>query len=432
MLDKTGYDKLLQEHLDELNPIFARAAVGDFSEDLPEPDHEDAFTSIQVGIQIMLDVIREKIEKYEEISQKFHARYQEKNAILQSVDEGVAVLDKEGKVTFINHAAQDLIGWIEQEAVGKVWTDLVPLERVDGTRLLPNDRPASWTHPSSTAAISSETLYYVPKNGIRFPVSITSTPVVVDGATIGLVVGFRDLTKEKAVEELKEDFLSLATHQLRSPLVTMRWTLEALFENENKQIPPELRQKLDTIYQNNQHMIGLVNDILSVSRINQNRLLQQKQPGNLVKVLNNTLLQLQVEANHQQIKFDIKIEDEALNTRQFLIDAALLSHCVENVIENAVKYSKPGGVISIKLATNGEKVCLTVADQGLGIPEADKEHIFEKFYRGQNVAQLDVPGSGLGLFVVKSIVESWRGSISISSKENVGTTVTMCIPFEVV
>jgi two-component system phosphate regulon sensor histidine kinase PhoR len=256
--------------------------------------------------------------------------------------------------------------------------------------------------------------------------------VVLDGETIGSVVGFRDVSREKAVEELKEDFLSLATHQLRSPLVTMRWTFESLFENYEKETPESLKRKLDTIYQNNQHMISLVNDILSVSRLNQNRLLQQKQPGNLIKVLENTLVQLAPETERRQIKFEMQIEDESLKTQLFNIDASLLSHCIENVAENAVKYSKLGGVIQIKVSRTGDKVCIAVSDNGVGVPEVDKAHVFEKFYRGQNVSQMDVLGSGLGLFVVKSIIENWKGTITLASKENEGTTVTMCVPFELV
>lgn len=426
------YKQVVKEHIDALVPIFARASVGDFSQSVPLADHEDEFTSLEVGIQIMLDVIREKIKSYEDVNRQLRERYEEKNALLQSITDGVVVLDKEGKVTFLNHAAQDLTGWTENEMVGKSWAEIMPLERVDGTRVEIATRPMTVNYPPTSQDGSSETYYYVRKNSIRFPISATVAQVMLEGQDLGSIVVFRDITREKQLEELKEDFLSLATHQLRSPLVTMRWTMEALMEGVGGQLPEEVKKKINVIYQNNQHMIGLVNDILSVSRISQGRMVEQKQPHNLLRLLENILTQTQAEADHRQITFDVKIEDGKIRDQKYLVDASLFSHCMQNIISNAVKYGKAGSKVAITLSAQNGKVCLVVTDQGVGIPKADMEHMFEKFYRGQNASQMDVPGSGLGLFVVKSIIDRWGGTISIDSQENVGTTVTMCVPFEMV
>lgn len=430
MSDEPSYKKIVKEHVDVLVPIFARAAVGDFSVDVPLDEHEDEFTSLQVGIQIMLDVIREKIRNYEEASRQLKQRYEEKAALLQSIGDGVVVLDNEGKITFFNHAAQDLLGWTELEVIGKKWSDIAPLEYVDGSPVESSSRPIAVPYPARDG--SPDTLYYVRKNGTRFPMSATLAKVVSEGRDTGSIVVFRDITREKEVEELKEDFLSLATHQLRSPLVTMRWTLESLLEDVEGKIPEVIKKKINVIYQNNQHMIVLVNDILSVSRISQGRLVEQKQSHDLLRLLENTLTQMRPEADHRQIKLKLKVENGKISEKKYLLDASLFSHCIQNVISNSIKYGKEGSEVVITITTSDNKVCISVADQGVGIPEADKEHLFEKFYRGQNVSQLDVPGSGLGLFVVKAIVDHWGGNITVDSQENVGTTVTMCIPFEVV
>ncbi len=432
MSDDVKYQQLVKAHIDTLVPIFARASVGDFSQDVPIVTQEDEFTGLEVGVQIMLDVIREKIKNYEDVNRQLRERYEEKNALLQSIADGVVVLDKVGKVTFVNHAGQNLMGWAEAEMVGKKWSDLIPLERVDGTRVSNDLRPIMVAYPPNIQGGVAETLYYVRKNGTRFPVSATLARVMLEGQDLGSIVVFRDVTREKEVEELKEDFLSLATHQLRSPLVTMRWTMEALIEGIGTQIPDEAKKKINIIYQNNQHMIGLVNDILSVSRINQGRMQEQKQPHNLVRLLENTTVQMQPEALHRQIKLVVKVEDDKLKDRRYLVDASLFSHCMQNVISNAIKYGKSGTDVNLTLSSKDDRICFAVTDQGVGIPKTDIEHIFEKFYRGQNVSQMDVPGSGLGLFVVKSIIDRWGGTISLESQENVGTTVTMCVPFEVV
>lgn len=426
------YRQLVANHINGLVPIFARASVGDFSQDVPLVDHEDEFTSLEVGVQIMLDVIREKIKDYEDVNRLLRERYEEKNALLQSIADGVVVLNKEGEVTFVNTAAQNLVGWTEAELTGHKWTDVVPLERVDGSRIDAQTRPLAVSYPVSTQNQINSTLYYVRKNATRFPMSAALARVMLEGQDLGSILVFRDVTREKQVEELKEDFLSLATHQLRSPLVTMRWTMESLAEGMGPQIPDDVRKKIDIIYQNNQHMIGLVNDILSVSRINQGKILEQKQPHSIVRLVENIIAQMQAEAQHRQIKTVVKLEDPSLSEKRFMVDASLFSHCVQNVLSNAIKYGRSGTEVGIALSTREGKVCIVINDHGVGVPKADLEHIFEKFYRGQNVSQMDVPGSGLGLFVVKSILERWGGTIALASEENVGTTVTMCVPFEMV
>lgn len=429
------YRQKVKERLDALIPIFAKAAVGDFSQDVVIPEEEDEFTGLLVGIQMILDTIREKLKGYEELNRQLRVRYEEKNALLQSIGEGVVVLDTEGKVSLFNHAASDLLGWTEAEMIGKKWIEMVPVEKVDGTRIESSLRPVAVKYPPSPQNGSNGyagTYYYVRKNGTRFPMTVTITQLKLEGQDQGLVVVFHDVTREKQVEELKEDFLSLASHQLRSPLVTMRWTMEAMMEDSGREIPEALKKKIDVLYQNNQHMIGLVNDILSVSRISQGKIAEQKQPTNLVYVLQSTLAQMQPEADHRQIKFVVKIEDGLIRDQKYLMDASLFSHCIQNIISNAIKYGNQGSQVTVTLTPKNEKICVIVADQGIGIPEADKEHIFEKFYRGQNVAQMDFPGSGLGLFVVKSILDRWGGTISLESQENVGTTVSLCIPFEMV
>lgn len=411
------YKQRVKQHIDALVPIFAKASVGDFSQDAPLSQREDEFTSLEVGVQIMLDVIREKIKSYEDVNRQLQERYEEKNALLQSIVDGVVVLDKEGKITFLNRAAQDLSGWTEKEATGKKLVEIMPLERVDGTRV-------GWEHPTPT-----ETYYCVRKNGTRFPVSATLAKVMLEGQDLGLIVVFRDVSREKELEELKEDFLSLATHQLRSPLVTMRWTLESVLEGVAGQVSDSIRKKLENVYQNNQHMIGLVNDILSVSRIGQGKMAEQKQAHDLTQLLGNLVTQMKPEAAHRGIKIITKI-NEGVRAHRYLVDASLLSHCIQNLVSNAIKYGKENSEVVITMTIDNNRICFVVADQGAGIPEADKAHLFEKFHRGQNVSQLDVPGSGLGLFVVKSIIEHWGGSITVASQENVGTTVIMCIPLE--
>lgn len=428
--DLAIYKQRVLDHIEALMPTFAQASIGDFSQNLKIPEQEDEFTSLYVGIQIMLEVVREKIQSTEQINRQLQERIEEKTALLQSIGDGVVVLDREGKVTFLNKSGSQLVGWSESETLGKHWIDIVPLELVDGTAVPSDKRPFDLSpHPVGEQIMDTTTYYYVRKDRIRFPVSTTIAPIVIDGEKTGSVLVFRDVTKEKELQQLKDDFLSLTTHQLRSPLSTMRWTLESLLAEGDK-LSIGFREKLENVYRNNQTMIELVDDILSVSRMGQGTLEEQKKPALLPSLLENALGQLKIEAARKHVVFSVEIKNESLKRKQYLVDATLLSHCIQNIVSNAVKYSNDGGAVYLVLDERDNQVCLDVKDQGVGISETDQPHIFEKFYRGQNVVQMNIPGSGLGLFVVRSLIKRWGGQIVFKSKENEGTIVTICIPLE--
>lgn len=429
MADTTDtYRQNVQNHIEVLVPIFARAAIGDFSQDLKIPDTENEFTSLYAGIQIMLDVIREKIAGLEQSNRQLQERVEEKIALLQSIGDGVVVLDTQKNITFLNKSAEYLIGWKENEVIGKSWVDLVPLQLLDGTPADPSMRPMSVPLLTDDPASAQVVYYFVRKDQSRFPVNVTIAPVVFDGDKIGTIVVFRDVSKEKQIEQLRDDFLSLATHQLRNPLTNMRWALDSLLTLPEAEISESLRKKLENVYKNNLHMIELVNDILSVSRMSQGRLNEQAQPHSIPKLIDEIVSKLELEARHAQVTLHVQIHGQNIGQTQYVVDGSLFSHCIENVISNAIKYSKRNGNVYITLEERSGEVCLDVRDQGVGIPEGDKPHIFERFYRGRNVSQMDVPGSGLGLFVVHSLVERWGGKILFDSQEDKGTLVTVCIP----
>src|SRR5258708_7930237 len=343
----------VREVIETFVPIFARASIGDFSQNVTIPETEDEFTSLYVGIQIMLDVIREKITGLESANAQLRERVEEKTALLQSIGDGVAVLDRRGMVTFLNRSAQHLIGYAERDLLNASWIESIPLETVDGTRMPSVQRPFEAHGPLWTTSLDdgtkkgATTYYYVRKDGSRFPVETTIAPVMIDTDRVGTIIVFRDITKEREIEQLKDDFLSLATHQLRNPLTTMRWTMESLFGKVDGELSPDLREKLGVVYQNNLHMIGLVNDLLNVSRLDQNQVKEHRVPMKLGELIEHVLQEEKFEAEHKHITFKVQIQGETIQTNEYLIDQGLFGHCLQNVVSNAVKYSKEGSEVGV-------------------------------------------------------------------------------------
>lgn len=424
----------IKSHIDLLVPIFAKAAVGDFSSKITIPETEDEFTPIFVGIQMMLEVINEKIEAYQSLNDELFMRMEEKIAILRSIGDGVVVLDEKGRVTFLNASAELMLGWKESEVVDREWVQFVQLEQEDGTVVPQGERPFEATYEiPSEASHHEQTFYYVRKSGRRFPVRTTVSPIVFNGQKKGVIIVFRDVSREKEVEKLKDEFLSIAAHELRTPLGNMRWTMDMLLSEESDVLPQSIRSKIEKLYQNNIQMIGLVNDILSIARLsklsNDKEIPDSDQSTTpVVREIQSVIKYLQPEAQAREVTVQFGFK-EADNPEVLLnINPTYFRQVVQNLLSNAIKYNTMGGQVNLNLKLADEGVCLEIQDTGIGIPEVDKPHIFERFFRAENVSETAIPGTGLGLYVVQSFVKKWGGKLWFESQEHRGSTFHVCFP----
>lgn len=225
-------------------------------------------------------------------------------------------------------------------------------------------------------------------------------------------------------DRLKSEFISIAAHQLRTPLGSMRWNMEILLSD--KKLSQNSKEKIKRIYNRNKEMIELVNDLLTVSRIEQGRVHGNNQATNILDVVNNMVFEMQSEAQDRGITIEV-IEKETLPI--ILIDVQHLKDVIQNLLSNAVKYSNRGGRVKVELSLiDNMYVQISIADTGIGIPKKDQTKIFSKFFRGENAVRSDTQGSGLGLFVVKSYIDECSGRISFESEEGKGTTFYINLP----
>ncbi len=244
------------------------------------------------------------------------------------------------------------------------------------------------------------------------------------------------LLAQKMTQELREDksrledamtkdeFLSMAAHELRTPLGTMRWRLETMLAEK---MSPHIRSYLEQNYQNVLRLIHLVSNLLDVSRIDQGKVKQTKDMIDAVTFV-QTIIDNQKEwATKKGVHI---LFHTSSSTIPLVIDQNLLEEIVVNLITNAIKYNKPNGKVVVSIKQERKKFIFSVEDTGIGIPKKDQKTIFEKFKRGSNVDTNAYEGTGLGLFVVKSYVKKWHGHIHLKSKEGKGTIFTIDLPIE--
>jgi PAS domain S-box-containing protein len=233
-----------------------------------------------------------------------------------------------------------------------------------------------------------------------------------------------DVTKEKQSEQVKSDFLLLASHQLRTPMTTIKWYTDYLLNTPNMEMGEIVREYLGEINIGNERMIELVNTLLTVSRLEMGTLAPEYAPVNLNKVLQDVLTELTPDIKKRGTLVEVSTNgDDKLVT-----DKQMVRIAIHNLLTNAIKYSPQGGrvTVSFNFASNG--CTLEVTDNGCGIPVEDQGKIFTKMFRASNAKKVSTAGTGLGLHLTRSFVEKLGGSIDFSSMQNKGTTFTIALP----
>ncbi len=236
------------------------------------------------------------------------------------------------------------------------------------------------------------------------------------------VEGFlEDITARKETEQLKADFVSFVTHQLRTPLSGIRWMLELARDA----VPPgEVASYVEDAHESAQRLIGLVNDLLDIARLESGKLTTVPSALDLQALSASVVAELAPLAELKKQRVGVSGE----TVPRVYADPQLTRQAVMNLVSNAIKYTPPGGCITVETRADGDHVCCAVQDTGIGISAASQRRLFEKFYRADNAQMIDTEGTGLGLYLVRLIAERSGGSVSCQSIERGGSTFTLTLP----
>jgi signal transduction histidine kinase len=324
----------------------------------------------------------------------------------------------------VNEESEKLLGLDSDRLLGKFINQVLPLSEKSTTN---SDSNISLSKVIQGERITRVFTYESPIDNQKITIENTTNPIKIDNDIVGIVDIIRDKTQEQETERAQKEFVSIASHQLRTPITSIKWNAELLLSAEN--LDPNLKDAVDDIYKENNRIEKLVNALLNLSRIDLGTIKFVTKKINIVEHIDILLKTL----NSEIIKKNLIIQKDISIKTSIINDPIYIDIIMGNILSNAVKYTPLNGNIFIKVytVTENNSIHIEISDNGLGIPASQQSQIFGRLFRADNAKNSQPDGNGLGLYVVKKLVEAMSGNVWFQSEDNKGTTFFIELPLVV-
>lgn len=351
------------------------------------------------------------------------------NIIIESITDGIIIVNEKGTIQLINDAAANLIGWSKAEALQLDYRTILSVHTESE-----EDKDAITSSLSTRKAVQKTQLVITSDNHERY-IDTVASPVIqiVDNKTgetqmVGVVAILRDVDKQKRQEQQRSDFISTASHEMRTPVASIQGFLELALNPKVSAIDDKARGYITKAYQSTLHLGNLFKDLLTISQNDDNRLQYNPRLVDLEQLVQQLFTEAKMAAEKAGL-------EAILDTGQGSISPLIHAHIdpdrfqevFMNIFENAIKYTKVG-TITVGLTTKDDYVTLRISDTGMGIAQEDIPHIFQKFYRTDNSETRAIGGTGLGLYIVQQLVTAMKGRITVESTVGAGSSFYITIP----
>jgi two-component system phosphate regulon sensor histidine kinase PhoR len=377
--------------------------------------------SLTILVQDVTDQVRARRE-IENLAAMMAERSARLDSILGSMTDGLWVYGAKGEVVDVNQAALNMFGLASRaDAVEHGSFERMHFRDAEGRVIPKNEMPHA-------RALAGDTVPdYVARarhviTGRELDLSIAAAPIESRGI-VGAVLVIRDITALQELDRKKDEFLSVASHELRTPLTTIKGYTQLLEQTVNDLSPEERSTYISAVLGEIERMMGLISELLDVSRIETNRLQIHPQQIRWIDFIAGRVSAFRVQHPARNIDFDAQAPPITVTA-----DPDRMRQVVDNLLSNALKYSPEGSGIQVRVRVEGESVDTSVTDQGIGIPKDEIPKLFERFHRARNVSSRYYGGLGLGLYIARAIVGAHGGEISVESEEGSGSTFTMTLP----
>jgi PAS domain S-box-containing protein len=355
---------------------------------------------------------------------------------VQGASDHIVITDHDGICLYMNDAAEKTTGFKRKEVLGKKvgtrenWGGLMDKKTYEKL----------WKRIKKDKKVFIGEVRNKRKNGELYDAKANIAPIVNEKGKVAFFVGIeRDVTKEKQIDKAKTEFVSLASHQLRTPLSAINWYVEMLMDGDAGEINKEQKKYLDEIYAGNQRMVTLVNSLLNVSRLELGTFMVEPEEVDIIDLSKSVVGELKPKTIEKKQKIK---ENYAKKLPKIKADPKLLRIILQNLLSNSAKYTPEKGEIEVEIKPlkkgtkvqkkiiKEESIFIKISDNGYGIPQKQQNKIFTKLFRAENITDKDAEGTGLGLYIIKEIVDHSKGMIWFESKEDKGTAFYVVLPLK--
>lgn len=368
-------------------------------------------------------------EAYQNLASELSEVATKSEVVINAIGDGVMAIDVQGVIQLINPAAQTILGWSKQDAMGLNYKSVLQL--IDNANaIIPDPENPVQQALNTNQQIRNNDMTGQSKSGKKLMLSMVVSPIGETGS--GAIVVFRDVTKEKAEEREQAEFISTASHEMRTPVASIEGFLGLALNPQTAQIDDRARGFIMKAHEAAQHLGRLFQDLLDISRADDRRLTNNPKVLDLVQFTGDLVTGFTQKASDKglRIRFKPIPEDGGKHVAPVYyinLDNDHVRELLDNLIENAIKYTLAGEVV-VDIQGTDDRVTVSIKDSGIGIPSEDIPHLFQKFYRVNNEETNQIGGTGLGLYLCRKLAEAMDGRIWVESEYKKGSTFYVEFP----
>jgi PAS domain S-box len=351
-------------------------------------------------------------------------------AILDAVDDGVLAVNSKGNILAINPAAEQITGWNGSDAAGLVFNSVLKITNNEGGEMIEISNPVNRVLRTGEN-FTTRDLFIKTQSGKIVPIFLAVNSI--DSQNSGVVVVFRDISKELKENREQAEFISTASHEMRTPVASIEGYIGLALNPATATIDARAKSYLQKAHENTKHLGQLFQDLLDITKAEDGRLKNEPVVLDAIEFSRNIWEGLKPKAEAKGLNYIFEPDNhktgEKTLTPVFFIhaDRDHLHEILNNLFENAIKYT-PSGMVSVNITGDNNNVQISVKDSGIGIPSEDIPHLFQKFYRVDNSETREINGTGLGLFLSRKLTESIGGFLDVESEYKKGSTFTVKLP----
>lgn len=369
-----------------------------------------------------------------ELAEKLEVEQLKSEILIKSIGDGVLVIDSSGVIQLFNAPAAEITGWEEDEAMGIDYTQVMPLQDEEGNELT-GESDVFQQVVKTGENVRRKDVILLNRQQRKLHLSLTVAPIFTGHEKVtGAIAVFSDISQEKKAARERDEFISTASHEMRTPVAAIEGFLSLVLNPQVSTIDENAKKYIQKAYESTQHLGKLFKDLLSITKIEDQQMEQEAEPFELGKVIKNAVDELQFKAEQKNLDLKLKSHSGIGADRNGVMplfyvnaDSERIREVFINLVDNAIKFT-PEGEVNVSINGDDKQVTVGVHDQGVGIPEDEIDHLFQKFYRVDNSKTREIGGTGLGLYLSRTIIETYNGNIWVESEEDKGSSFYFSLP----